>query len=225
MLAILGGGLGINNGREVIHVLVFMLAGMLCLLVHEYGHALSGKYLGGGGAVVEIDGLGGAAYQQPPPTRAGYFLMVLAGPVASLLLGVISGLIMGLQIHAPLDGIIFSLMAPLPMQLPEQTAHVVANALLNDGTLSLFGLSCYSTLFQICLWWTIFNLLPLFPLDGGKLLGTLLNNDRAASIIGLVLAVILSIICLFFGQIFNAVIIGYLAFINIQYLRGPRYSH
>ena len=59
VLALLGGGLGISNGTDVSNVLVFVVAGMLCLLVHEFGHALVGRYLGGGEPCIEIAGMGG----------------------------------------------------------------------------------------------------------------------------------------------------------------------
>jgi len=223
VLALLGGGLGISNGTDVSNVLVFVVAGMLCLLVHEFGHALVGRYLGGGEPCIEIAGMGGVTYTPyPPQTRRGYFLMVLAGPLASLFLGIAGGFLFGLMhLGNPLAGIVFSLYGPLGLSMPDWAAIPLYET-LQEGGISPFLGTCYITLFIICLYWSLFNLLPLFPLDGGKLLGTLLNNFKIASYVGIVLASALCAYCLVNGMWFNAMITGYLAFINWQYLGSFR---
>ncbi len=221
MLLILGGGLGVDSGQQLASVLLFVIAGMLCLLVHEMGHALAGRKLTGYVPSIDIAGLGGLTYtMRLPSTRLGYFLFVFAGPLASLLLGVLGGTIFGLQIGHVGEGIAFSLLYPLP------------GVGLNPGTVlaieaSGMGhmlLTFYLHLFGVCVWWTIFNLLPIFPLDGGKLLGTLLNNDRTACIIGLVFGGLLSTLCLAWallggGSWFNVLITGYLTYLNYNCLR------
>lgn len=221
ILALLGGGLGISSGSDVSQVLVFVVSGMLCLLVHEFGHALMGRYLGSGPPSIEIAGLGGVTYTPyPPRTRWGYFTMVLAGPVASLLLGIVGGFIMGLvHLGNPLAGVIISIVDPLGIPIADWAYISLAKA-LNNGSLSFFSFNCYYTLFVICMYWSLFNLLPLFPLDGGKLLGTILDNYRIASIVGLILAGGLCILCLLNGMWFNMMLTGYLAAINWQYLRS-----
>lgn len=219
VLALLGGGLGISSGTDVSNVLVFVVAGMLCLLVHEFGHALVGRYLGGGNPCIEIAGLGGVTYSSyPPQTRWGYFLMILAGPLASLALGIVGGFIFGLlHLGNPTAGIVFSLCAPLGLSMPDWAAIPFYEA-MQEEAISPFLRTCYMTLFIICVYWSIFNLLPLFPLDGGKLLGTLLNNFKIASYVGISLASALCGYCIGNGMWFNAMITGYLAFINWQYL-------
>lgn len=221
VLALLGGGLGINSGADVSHVLIFVVAGMLCLLVHELGHALVGRALGSGAPSIEIAGMGGVTYTPyPPRTKWGYFMMVLAGPLSSLFLGIFAGFIMGLlYMGNPLAGIVVSLMAPLNADLPDWVLLPWIETLQTEA-LSPFLLDCYFSLFIVCVYWSLFNLLPLLPLDGGKLLGTLLNNYRIAAIVGLIVAGGLSLLCLASGMWFNMVITGYLAFINWQYLRS-----
>lgn len=223
VLALLGGGLGISNGTDVSNVLIFVVSGMLCLLVHEFGHALAGRSLGSGAPVIEIAGLGGATYTPyPPQTRRGYFLMVLAGPLASLILGMVGGFIMGLlHLGNPIAGIVFSLCAPLGLSMPEWVTIPFYEALQADAISPFLG-NCYMTLFIICVYWSIFNLLPIFPLDGGKLLGTILDNYRIASIVGLVASAILCLLSLQFGLWFTTLLMGYLAVINWQYLRSFR---
>ena len=221
VLALLGGGLRIDSGADISHVLIFMVAGMLCVLVHEFGHALTGRYLGSGAPSIEIAGLGGVTYTPyPPRTRMGYFTMVLAGPLASLLLGIVVGAIMGLiHLGNPLAGMIISLCCPLGLDMPDWAIISLFEA-ENAGRLAPFLLNCYFNLFFVCVFWSLFNLLPLFPLDGGKLLGTLLDNYRIASMVGLILAGGLCLWCAISGMWFNMVITGYLAAINWQYLRS-----
>lgn len=221
VLALLGGGLGISDGTDVSNVLIFVVSGMLCLLVHEFGHALAGRYLGSGAPFIEIAGMGGVTYTPyPPQTRRGYFLMVLAGPLASLILGMVGGFIMGLlHLGNPIAGIVFSLCAPLGLSMPEWVTTPFYE-MIQAGAISPFLCNCYMTLFVICVYWSIFNLLPIFPLDGGKLLGTMLDNYRIAGIVGLVISAILCLLCLQFGLWFTTLLMGYLAVINWQYLRS-----
>jgi Zn-dependent protease len=219
VLALLGGAMGVEDSSDLTQVAIFVVAGMLCLLVHEFGHAMVGR---GAGALVdgvEIAGMGGTtSFMTLPPRRAGYFLMTLAGPVASLLLGLLLGVCFGLQLGNVWAGIRFAFLMPwqdtLPLDLQQQ---VVMGIYQNE--VSHFALQVYSTGMLICFWWSLFNLLPLFPLDGGRLLGSVLNNYLIPCVLGLVVSVILAIWALLVGQWFNVMILGYLAFINWQYFR------
>ncbi len=222
LLFFLGGGMRLDSGEGLADTLLFMLAGMLCLIVHEMGHAVVGRQLTGCLPSIAIAGAGGMTYTpRLPRTRAGYFALVFAGPLASLTLGISAGCLFGLQIGAPVAGIIISLLAPLPVQLPSSCiAHVM------DAGLPPLLLTFYLQLFGVCVWWTIFNLLPIFPLDGGKMLATLLNSERVACITGLIFGGLLCSLCIIWavlgnGSWFNAFITGYLVYINYQYLR-PR---
>lgn len=219
VLALLGGAMGANDGNDLLQVAVFVVAGMLCLLVHEFGHALVGR---AGGALVEgieIAGMGGTtSFATLPRRRAGYFFTVLAGPLSSLLLGVVLGLCFGLQIGNAWAGVRYACLMPwqsvLPMELQQQIvlglyAHPMPNLLQQ----------AYMVGMLICFWWSLFNLLPLFPLDGGKLLGSLLNNYLIPCVLGLVVCAGLCIWAVVDGQWFNVMILGYLGFINWQYLK------
>ncbi len=222
MLLILGGGLGVDSGQQLAHVLLFVIAGMLCLLVHEMGHALAGRHLTGCLPGIQISGLGGLTYiTRLPQTRLGYFLYVFAGPLASLLLGILGGALFGLQIGSVVEGVAFSLLYPLFGLEATPLSTLTAIDAAGMGHLLL---AFYLKLFLVCVWWTIFNLLPIYPLDGGKMLGTLLNNDRTACIVGMVFGGGLSLLCLLAallggGSWFNVIIVGYLTYINYQFLR------
>lgn len=219
VLALLGGAMGVNDSADLTGVILFVVAGMLCLLVHEFGHALVGRGTGAAVEGIEIAGMGGTtAFSILPTHRVGYMLMILAGPVASLLLGALLGVCFGLQIGNVWAGVRYAFLMPwmdiLPLDLQQQLTiglyqHEVSPLLLQGYALGML----------ICFWWSVFNLLPLFPLDGGKLLGSLLNNYFIPCALGLVVSVGLAIWALVEGQWFNVMIMGYLGFINWQYMR------
>lgn len=215
VLAIIGGGLGISDKDSLVQVLCFVVAGMLTLLAHEFGHALVGRKLGGGNAAITIAGMGGITrHEFAPSSRLNYFITVLAGPLASLLLGITGGAILGLQLGQLETGIQLSLTMPVGTISPE-AAQVLRNSSISP---TLFKL--YAVLFLICFWWSVFNLLPILPLDGGRLLATLLNNNRIVCIIGLILCGILALWSLISGSWFNFLIIGYLGWLNWQFYRA-----
>lgn len=215
VLAIIGGGFGISDKDSLVQVLCFVAAGMLTLLAHEFGHALVGRSLGGGNAAIIIAGMGGLTrHERTPSSRLNYFITVLAGPLASLLLGIIGGVLLGLRLGHIGTGIQLSLTLPVGSMSQE-----AASLLMNSGiSLTLFKL--YMALFLICFWWSVFNLLPILPLDGGRLLATLLRNDRLVCIIGLTICGILALWSLISGSWFNFLIIGYLGWLNWQFFRA-----
>ena len=215
VLAIIGGGFGISDRDSLVQVLCFVVAGMLTLLAHEFGHALTGRWLGCGNAAITIASMGGVTrHEYAPTSRLNYFITVLAGPLASLLLGIAGGVLLGLQLNNPGIGIQLSLSMPLGIFSQQAIA-----ALYTSG-MSVTLLKLYGALFLICFWWSVFNLLPILPLDGGRLLATILKNDRIVCIIGLVICGLLALWSLLSGSWFNFLIVGYLGWLNWQFYRA-----
>lgn len=70
-------------------------------------------------------------------------------------------------------------------------------------------------------WWTILNLLPVQPLDGGQLLRIGLGERRypATCVIGVVVAVVVAIYGLRQGQVFLTLIMALFAFENWRAMR------
>lgn len=224
VLLLLGGGLGVSDGQELSQALIFVVAGMICLLVHELGHALVGRRLGSGQPIILISSLGGVTYTpRNVPGRLNFLLMVLAGPLATLLPAIVGGLLLGLQIGAPLHGLSYALLSPLGLDLPDALQTSLIRA-LSTGELSTFVFIGYSTLFLISVWWCLFNLLPIFPLDGGQALSRLLKSNRPTCIIGLILSGALALWSISIGAWFNMLITGYLAWLNWQYLSQHRHE-
>lgn len=219
ILALLGGAIDVSNGSDFLRVAIFVAAGMLCLLVHEFGHALSGRAAGALVEGIEITGMGGTtSFAMLPPRRSGYVLTTLAGPLASLLLGGVLGLCFGAQIGNVAAGLQYAYLMPWQSVLPLELQQALVMGLYQHP-LPEWLIQAYTVGMLVCFWWSLFNLLPIFPLDGGKLLGSVLNNYLVPCVLGVVVSIGLGIWALLEAQWFNVVILGYLAFINWQYLR------
>lgn len=219
ILAVLGGAFGVSDGDDLSRVAVFVVAGMLCLLVHEFGHAFTGRATGALVEGIEIAGMGGTtSFLTLPQQRWRYLLVVLAGPLASLVLCGVFGLAFGLQLGNAWAGVQYAYQMPwreyLPIELQQQLALGLMTREIPAMLLEFYGVGML-----VCFWWSVFNLLPVFPLDGGKFLGSLLKNYLVPCVLGLVLCIGLALWAVLEAQWFNMLILGYLAFINWQYLR------
>jgi Zn-dependent protease len=120
------------------------LALFLIVLLHEYGHALACKQVGGTANRIMLWPLGGVAYVMPPQRPGAVLWSIAAGPLVNVVLVVV---LFVLGVTSALSG-------------GEQTmpdAHRFVAALLGINVLLL-----------------IFNLLPIYPLDGGQILRALL---------------------------------------------------
>ncbi len=127
------------------------------VLMHEFGHALACKSVGGKADLIVLWPLGGVAFVSPPHRPGAVLWSIFAGPLVNVILAPIT-------IAASYFG-------------PE------------TGGLAIF----LYHLAQINLLLLIFNLMPIFPLDGGQILQSLLwffmRYERSlmiVSIIGLI---------------------------------------
>jgi Zn-dependent protease len=116
----------------------------LVVTLHEFGHALACRQVGGTANKIVLWPLGGVAYIDPPPRPAATLWSIAAGPLVNF---VLLGISYGLTIWAWHHG--WRLAAPHAYKL--LWAFVVIN---------------FSLL--------VFNLLPIYPLDGGQILRSLL---------------------------------------------------
>jgi len=112
--------------------------------LHEFGHALACRQVGGTANKIVLWPLGGVAYVDPPPRPAATLWSMAAGPLVNV---VLLGLSYALTTWAWHSG--WRLAAPHAYKL------LWAVSFMNLGLL-------------------IFNLLPIYPLDGGQILQSLL---------------------------------------------------
>ena len=208
--------------------LIFMVAGMLCLLVHEYGHALMCRAMGGSGSSIEIVSLGGVTHStNPPRTRMGRLLMVLAGPGATALCALLVGLVIGRYIHSAGAGISLSLLLPLSPLLPADVLQqplyeslIALNEANMSGEISLFTIKCLFTMSNVCVWWSLLNMLPILPLDGGETVRLCTNNLLLTCRISIIVASLLLVVSIIQVALFSALLCGYFAYHNWQVLKA-----
>jgi Zn-dependent protease len=156
----------------------FILALFACVVLHEFGHALTAKRYHIQTRDITLYPIGGIARLDSLPQKPGQELLVaLAGPAANL---VIAGLLW-LYMHS------FG-------TLPDWS--VLENADQKQNLPFVFNLFAANIILAV------FNLVPAFPMDGGRVLRALLafNMDRTkATRIAAGIGQFLAILFVFFG--------------------------
>jgi Zn-dependent protease len=95
-LVILGGAMGADSVNEIFRIVLFVLAGFISVLVHEFGHALTARSFGAN-CRITLQAFGGyAAYSGVRMTRARSFLITAAGPGIQIVLGLVVMLLLHL---------------------------------------------------------------------------------------------------------------------------------
>ena len=139
------------------------LALFLIVLTHEFGHQLACRSVGGMTHDIVLWPLGGVAYVTPPQRPGAQLWSIAAGPLVNVVL-------------IP----VFSVLVLASSHLGWPDLHPDADGFLRN-------------IWLINLVLLIFNLMPVYPLDGGQILRSLLwfpfgraNSLLAASILGFV---------------------------------------
>lgn len=154
-------------GRRELANIVFILAAVLllfaCVMLHELGHALVARWLRVEVHSITLLPIGGLARIQAVPEQPLYELLITAaGPLANLaLVAALLPLFFVLNERLLLLGFIAS---------PATTMDMVMQSAFQEGAwagLMVFLLLANSTLF-------VFNLIPAFPMDGGRILRAVL---------------------------------------------------
>ncbi len=170
---------------HIVHISTFVAAGFISLLVHEMGHAVVGRILGGGQPQVYLEWLGGSCWNPDVKlTRAGGLMMTAAGPIANIVIGLLS-----------LGAIYLLMCCNLEFCWECLEGSYEHESILSTGVLCLLR-----NLGVISLFWAAFNLLPIYPLDGGQLCAGLMKSMRLVLSISIVSAIVMFLICLIFGK-------------------------
>ena len=203
-LALLGGALGITGLADLMSVLLFILAGFVCLLMHEMGHALVGRRLGGGHPEVYLAWLGGdCSNEDARLTRMQGVIMTAAGPAASLLLALITVSVLCAYVGNVQLGLLIAInfcLGYMPLEVYEAFPHL--------------PMIFFMYMIEVAVWWTILNLLPIFPLDGGQIMHGLMRSPRQMHAISLAVACVLCAVCLVSGLWLMAIFMVLLACLN-----------
>ena len=166
------------------------LALFLIVLLHEFGHALACRQVGGTSDQIVLWPLGGVAYVAPPSRPGATLWSIAAGPLVNVaLVPVLLGLVT------------LSRRAGWSADVPDLDRLLRAVSFIN---LSLL----------------VFNLLPVYPLDGGQILRSLLwypfgkaRSLMVATVIGFVGGAALVALAVWMTSIW----IGVMAFFLLSY--------
>ena len=156
----------IYHSSEPLQEALFIGLLFATVLMHEFGHALSCRAVGGEAIHIVLWPLGGIAFVQPPPNPWAWLITTVCGPLVNAILWPAFWLI-------SLYG------------LPQLARWIDPNSLI-------FGI-----LWNVCLYmWYInkllllFNLIPAYPMDGGRMLQEVLwlivGYPRSLMIAGMV---------------------------------------
>ena len=132
-----------NFGSPVWNVAEYLILFGI-VLVHEYGHALACRSVGGKAERIVLWPLGGIAFVDPPPRPGAYLWSIAAGPLVNVVLLLVFQVVQATA--RSLDWAAFS---------PDLVRLISAVWLVNAVLL-------------------VFNLLPVYPLDGGQILRSVL---------------------------------------------------
>lgn len=149
---------------STVWAVLFVLALFFCVVLHEFGHALTARQFGVATRDIILSPIGGVARLDKLPERPWEeFLVAIAGPLVNiaivLLLAVYPLLSTDLSFQQMFDFF-------------RQTLNPESNVFLPElSPFNYFILGLISLNFILAL----FNMLPAFPMDGGRVLRALLS--------------------------------------------------
>jgi Zn-dependent protease/CBS domain-containing protein len=177
--------------------LLFMVLLFACVLAHEFGHIFTARAFGVSTPDVTLLPIGGVArLERIPEEPREEFLIAIAGPAVNVVIALVLVALAG--------------------------AHLDVGAL---GSVDNAGISMVDRLAIVNLFLAVFNMIPAFPMDGGRVLRALLairmghmRATEVAAAVGQVVAFLLG----FFGLFFNPMLIFIAIFV---YLAASSEAH
>lgn len=168
-----------------------------CVTLHEYGHAMAARVFGIGTADITLLPIGGVARLRRMPRIPWQELIVaVAGPAVNVV--IVMGLVVGLLLFADAESM--NVMRAFVTAMftggsMDEESSIMAMQLLTEPSWLGFGI----LMVFINAMLVLFNMIPAFPMDGGRVFRSLLamtmNYSRATSIaskVGLVCAAIIA---------------------------------
>ena len=159
------------SGMQIAWSILFIFSIFVTVLLHELGHALVAKNYDIKTKDITLLPIGGLARLERIPEKPSEELMVaVAGPAVNMALALITGLFISIP------------------NTPEEFTAAMAKG--------ISGSNFFLNFYIVNIWLAMFNLIPAFPMDGGRVLRALLsfklerhNATKIAARIGQLLAV------------------------------------
>jgi len=183
-----------DMGQEPMWFLVTYVSLFGIVLLHEFGHAFACRSVGGEAGDIILWPLGGVAYVKPPLRPGALLWSIAAGPLVNV-------------VFVPLT---FGVAIVMELMIPEGQLDGLKYYVYAITTINLVLL--------------IFNIMPVYPLDGGQMLQAILwffigrsRSLRVAATIGIIVAVAVGLLS-FWVRDYWMVIMA--VFIGMQAWRG-----
>ncbi len=196
-------GMGVRTAEELLVGLLWIPVLFIGILWHELGHALMSRQLGFGNSKIVFWGMGGLAINEYSGRRS------------------------------PKKGIAISLAGPAASLLLAGISwgvlYAVQGGMAATGMLTQF----LSLMFTVNLFWAIFNMLPIYPMDGGQAMREglkigLKSTSKAnkttgiISIVTIVLTLGASMVLFNTTGIFLLFLAAYFAYLNWNLIQSGR---
>jgi len=207
------------SGGDLVGLLIWVVIVFVSILIHEFGHVLAMRsygqpahvvlHAGGGLAVPDPIGWGGRRAYAALST-AQDILISLAGPVAGFLLAAL----VILAVVAVGGTVSFT---PFLFIIPWPSATVPVGGWLAN--------SIVGTLLWVNYAWGLVNLLPVYPLDGGRIARSALiridplDGGRKSLWLSVIAGGLMAVVgLLLLRSLYMAILFGFLAFQSFQSL-------
>src|ERR1017187_7463183 len=183
LIAVYGINLRAGKYSSMVWPVLEYLALFLIVLLHEFGHALACRQVGGQANQIVLWPLGGVAYVAPPPRPGATLWSIAAGPLVNVALAPILSIL-----------VLLGRSAGWGEAAPNAYTFLKTVCFINWGIL-------------------IFNMLPIYPLDGGQILQSLLwfivgraRALMATVVIGFVGVGVLILLALWAGEVWLGIL-------------------
>ncbi|GAB4540032.1 MAG: site-2 protease family protein [Anaerolineales bacterium] len=210
-----------SSSPSLTEILVWALAVFISVLVHEMGHALAMRFYGQRSQIV-LHAMGGLTIPESVAWGTGWasvarapnqeILITAAGPAA----GFAFAALLLTAVHA-LGGMIS--VSFLFGFIPIPQAHFSTGILFLDMLIA--------ALVSVNVFWGFFNLLPVYPLDGGQIARHVLllldrgDGARKSLWLSVIIGGLMALAgILYFHSIFMTLMFGMMAFQSYQMLQG-----
>ena len=190
------GGLVSVTDQLITVIILFVI-----VLLHEFGHCWGARSTGGSAEQIMLWPLGGLASVSPPHTPRAHAITTAAGPAVNVVICIMTGVWIA---------VVYGGIGALPL-------NPIRYAVPLDVSLAWASRTHYwlCIVFGISYLLFLFNLLPIYPLDGGRMLHATLwprqgyrNATLTATFVGMIGAVALGVA----GMILESTIMIMIAF-------------